>query len=87
MSEKPELKSASVVLKYRSKSGFSAEWTAKSGAECPRPQTATQTLTHAAREIARVAAVAGAGEDVRSAVAEAIQAVYEDMPELRKATA
>ncbi len=82
MSEAPVLKSASVVIKYAAKSGFRAEWTARSDAACPKPQTPVQTLTHAAREIARVAAVAGGGEEVRKAVEEAIEDVYEDMPQL-----
>jgi hypothetical protein len=73
----PKLKSASVVLKYLAASGFRAEWTAKSGADCPRPQTANQILIHASREIARVGAIAGCADEIAAAVAEAIQAVRE----------
>ena len=83
MTEKPELKTASVVLKYLSKSGYRAESTFKSHADCPKPMDANRTLVAAASEIARVAAIAGAGEDLRSEVAKALEAVYEDMPELR----
>lgn len=74
---KPMLKSASVVLKYRG-SGFTSECTFKSHADCPKPMDANQTLVAAAREIARVAAIAGAGEALSAAVAEAIAAVEAD---------
>jgi hypothetical protein len=87
VSELPELKTASVVLKYHAKSGYRAECAFKSHADCPKPMDANRTLIAAAAEIARVVAVAGAGEEVRKAITDAIAAVYEDLPHCRPATA
>jgi len=86
MSELSSLKTASVVVKYHAKSGYRAESTFKSHADCPKPLDANQTLIAAAAEIARIVAITGAGEEVRQAVADAIAAVYEDLPKCRPAS-
>lgn len=84
MADVPKLKTASVLLKYAAASGFRADWSAKSHADCPKPMSANRTLIAAAAEIARVAAVAGTGEDLRDAVAAALEAVYADIPDVKR---
>lgn len=74
----PKLTKVTVFFKYAAASGYRAELTIKSDADCPKPMTPNRTLAAAAAEIARISEIAGCGDDLALAVAEAIKAVRED---------
>lgn len=72
----PSLRSASVVLKFESSTGYKCETKFSSGVS-PKPATAIQALCAAVEEIARIAEIAGEGAQIEESVAAAVRRVKE----------